>query len=403
MRKIIKIKQKIKSVLGEEIVSHIVQLKYIRDDLYTRRIFNKKALCIDGFNFNDFKKKVCNYLLSMQVKNYEYRFSEKTNEPTLYSSVYACMIKGLFGIIKESEKADWVEYFDSFQNDDGLFIDPVCLNETYMQGDGWGARHLVPHIIIAYNRLGGTPKKEFLFLKKLLDPDKMLKWISSLDYRKVWSSSNAIMNYGVTMQYARDYMGLASGKAIEAMQNWLLKHARKDCGMWFEGSLEKKYNRYQAIRGAYHIYPILIYDGIDLPYADKALDFIMKSQNKWGGFDCHIGSSACDDIDAIDPMIRLAIQLNLSKDIIRPSLEKAFSWVLVNQNDDGGFVFRRRGKFSYGGLKQLSSESQQSNMFATWFRTLSILYILEYLNKAKTEFVRIPGYEMPISCNLSKI
>lgn len=59
-------------------------------------------------------------------------------------------------------------------------------------------------------------------------------------------------------------------------------------------------------------------------------------------------------------------------------LRRALPWVLVNMNDDGGFVFRRGEKFVYG-HERMSSERDKSAMFPTWFRTLSLAYLAQAL------------------------
>ena len=45
---------------------------------------------------------------------------------------------------------------------------------------------------------------------------------------------------------------------------------------------------------------------------------------------------------------------------------------------DGGCVFRKHSSFKYGHELMTTSE-EESNMFATWFRTLSIAYISQVL------------------------
>lgn len=391
------VKESIRQQIGEDKWNRFTQLKYIKNNYYVRNLLWVGEKRAEEFNFSQFKKLVLDYVESMKVNDFEYRFSNSVFEPTLYASVYACMIKGFFNDILPDEKLSWKQYFDKFQRDDGLFQDNTFYNEKYNEGDGWGARHLQGHIIIAYERLGFTPLKEFSFLNHFINLDNIISWLNSLDFKQVWKSSNSIMNYGVCLQYARDYMGMNTDKSITTMREWLLQHLRKDCGMWYDGSLNSDASYYEAIRGAYHIYPLFIYDGIKIPYANEALEIILKMQNKWGGFDYKICSSACADIDAIDPMIRLALQTNRDKDaIVHEHVQKALKWVLVNQRSDGGFVFDYSKEFCYGGARSLYSKLHESNMFATWFRVLSILYMQEFLGNCKNDFVKVPGYEYPL-------
>ncbi len=388
--------QKFKKIIGEDNWNYVSQIKYTKNNRYIKSLLPEGAKREENFEYSQFRKLVLDYVNSLKVEDFRYKFSNSALEPNLYASVYACMLRGLFNDISSEEKFGWKQFLDGFQRDDGLYQDNAFYNDKYNEGDGWGARHLQGHIIIAYARLGFVPSKEFAFLHEMNNPDYIVKWLERLDYKKVWGSSNSIMNYGVCLQYARDFMGMNAGKSIAIMQEWLLSHIRKDCGMWYDGELSSKADCYEAIRGAYHIYPILVYDGIELPYAERALEIILKMQNKWGGFDYKISSSACADIDAVDPMLRLAIQTDVNKSSIEACVKKAMKWVLANQNGDGGFVFDLCNPFDYGGEKTLYSKLYESNIFATWFRVLSILYMENYLGKNKTDFVKIPGYEFPL-------
>jgi len=348
------------------------------------------------FDMNKFAKSVLSYVDSMNVGTCSYRFSASSSKPTLYASVYACMLYGLFNNLEENKK-EWIEFFDSYQCSDGLFRDRECLNDLFENGDGWGARHLAGHIIIAYHRLGAVPKQDFKFLEPLLNCDTLLKWLDNMNYRYIWRTSNVIMNYGILMQYARDYMGnKKAGYAVIAIQEWLLSNIREDCGVWFDRRLENLDDVLEACRGAYHLYPILLYDNIPIPYMDKAVETFMKTQNKWGGFDKEIRSSACADIDVLDPLLRLSILSSYRVDEVKKIVLRALPWVLSNQNLDGGFVFSRASQFAYGGHANLSSKPDESNLFGTWFRTLAVLYMEKYLFNRSVNFANIPGYEMPL-------
>jgi hypothetical protein len=79
------------------------------------------------------------------------------------------------------------------------------------------------------------------------------------------------------------------------------------------------------------------------------------------------------------------------------ALHKAIPWILTNMNEDGGFVFRRMGPFVYG-HQLMSSKSDESAMFPTWFRTLSLAYIGKCLpdsmpGKFGWQFIRCPGLQ----------
>lgn len=354
-------------------------------------VYYRNAITLSTFDLNEFSKKIIDYTESLRVGDYSYKFSHSTDSPTLYSSCYACMIRGLLGKINEEEKQGWLDYFDCYQNDDGLFYDPlITKKEEFANGDGWGARHLLPHLLIAYTKLGGVPKKKFNFLEPFENKEKMIEWLNSLNMNEIYSTSNQIMNVLCSMQYARDYMNCQFDESIRCAENWLQNCFNNDTGLWFPYRKMTRNNLNNAIRGSYHIFPIFVYDGISLP-TEKTASSIKITQNILGGFDTNLCSSACYDIDGIEPYLRF------TKVCEGRVINKAFRWIMSNQNEDGGFVFQRYSPFKYGGDPLMSSKINESNIFATWFRALSIFYILGKIGANSIVFTKTPGYEMPIN------
>ena len=112
---------------------------------------------------------------------------------------------------------------------------------------------------------------------------------------------------------------------------------------------------------------------------ERIVDSCLATQNRLGGFGVPLNSSACEDIDCIDPLSRLYIETDYRREDIHNALEKALPWVLVNVNPDGGSVFRRHESFKYG-HDLMSTRANESSMFATWFRTLSLAYLGQVLS-----------------------
>jgi len=55
---------------------------------------------------------------------------------------------------------------------------------------------------------------------------------------------------------------------------------------------------------AYHFWILYFYDKRPIQYVEQAIDTILATQNKFGGFGVPLNSSACEDIDSIDPLCR---------------------------------------------------------------------------------------------------
>ena len=115
---------------------------------------------------------------------------------------------------------------------------------------------------------------------------------------------------------------------------------------------------------AYHIWFLYFYDETQIQCIERCIDSCLATQNKVGSFGVKLNSNACEDIDSIDPLVRFYFLTDYRYNGIKKALIKAYKWVLVNMNEDRGFVFRRGEPLIYG-HKLLSSKANESAMFPT--------------------------------------
>jgi hypothetical protein len=396
-------------------------LKDIFSYLYTRLYYRVKRLHIhsniwlnilrtqntkdvlSSFNINSFKIVVREFITTHKVSDdFEFLYSSSCKKPTLYASAYACLTNSIIGDLEMysiEEKNRWLLYFDKFQSsEDGLFYDPIIDSPTYRNSDWWGARHLTLHMIHAYNCLGRKTKYPLFFLRPYYDFVFIRNWLDNFN----WSGNigmhddidNMIMNIGCLLQYQRDTWGDKQAElAVLFLQEYLSKKINPKTGMWgFGYDLNNKRQRSRIVQFAYHIYPIFLYDKISIPYFDQAVPFVLKTQNIFGGFGVNLNSSACEDIDSIDILIRTSYLFPQHQKVFYSVLKKAFKWVLLNQVKDGGFVFRLEEEFVYG-HQEMSSKKNMGALFPTWFRVLSIAYMTRYFKIEGLKFTTGPGYE----------
>lgn len=363
-----------------------------------------------GLDFFRLKSEILKYVSVQEVAPFAYKYSSSRTSPCLYGSIYAVMIKGLFGELdchSDSYKKEWAEYLNSFQNpEDGLYYDPVLVGDTYdHKGDwneGWGKHHLMGHIIIALARLGYTPKYPLKYLDSYYDVGHLTKWMNGFDFsNEVWSTSNYFMNLYTVLEYARDYMGESRAqRSIEIMIRWLLEKQNNDTGMWHDGEISRldRLGKLNVVRAAYHFYPLFVYEEISIPYAEKIIETILPLQNSWGGWTVEFGNSgACEDIDAIEPMIRCAYACPEKRPEIEMAIRKSMVWQLACRNCDGGFSFYLRAQQEYGGHPATTSLRDESSMFATWFRTLCLAYEMKFLEIPNDfNLGKYPGYEIAL-------
>ena len=200
------------------------------------------------------------------------------------------------------------------------------------------------------------------------------------------------MNVVTALQYQRDFwQDKRAGLALDFIQKYLLTKINPKTGLWGNYDTNDKNDLSRMIQFAYHLFPVYFYDKIDIPDKEGIIDYTLKTQNIYGGFGVKLNSTACEDIDSIDILIRFANQTDYKNRETISALKKAFIWILANQNVDGGYVFIRNESFHYG-HSEMSSGRNESAMFPTWFRTLTIAYLSNYLFGSQFKIVDAPGY-----------
>jgi hypothetical protein len=341
-----------------------------------------------------------------------YRYAAGCTAPTLYSSTYAAMARHLLGDFQglpAGERAEWIAYLQGHQDDDGLFRDPVIFDQGWFKGDPlWcGRPHLTCHVIAALACLDAVAAKPIAWLDPWRDPDALVRWLEARDWGKqvAWTG-NEIMNVGVLLQYARDFQNDArAGEAVAVLLEWLATHhVNPATGVWGDLEVAEPIWRSHAVQAAYHWWPLFFYDGVRPPHLERAIDIVLATQNPLGGFGWGghnpadpFMSSACEDIDSIDPLCRMMQLTDYRRSDIEAALVKAADWVLTNQMPDGGFVFIRNAPFGYG-HSELRGERNSGALFPTWFRLLSLALIDKAvpnhsLGQVPWRFLRCPGMQ----------
>ena len=298
--------------------------------------------------------------------------------PLLYASCYAALTKHLYNDLDAMPKSslqEWISYIQGFQKDNGLFLDPMIETPLAEEVDWWGWRHLTLHALMALAALGGLAEKRFEILKPFKKKGYFSTWLESRNWRLDPASvSNEIQNLAVMLQYARDFQRETwCEDSLKEMFDWLDKMQDPETGLWGE-CFNTKHRLSNGVQTGYHLWLLYFYDSRPIHHVDRIIDSCLATQNKRGGFGVPFNSSACEDIDSIDPLVRFSFVTDYRKEDIRQALEKSIPWILVNANPDGGWVFRRYEAFQYG-HELMRAEAEESSMFPSWFRTLALAYL----------------------------
>lgn len=369
-----------------------------------RMLLDSGLKSVENLNMEEIKQKTLDYIESMRVKVApygQYRYSAIQNKPVLYASLYALLTRYLYRDLEDltkSQRKEWTEYIQSFQDDDGLFKDPAVDNKISNNSDWWGWRHLTLHALMALKSLGAVAKKKFKIIEPFKDIDFTINWLE----RRDWvidpaTTSNEVQNYFTVLQYARSFQSENwAGKTLDKVFNWLNEKQDFKTGLWGQ-RFDTPTVLSNGVQTGYHIWLLYFYEKRPIQHIERIIDSCLATQNKFGGFGVPLNSSACEDIDSIDPLVRLSFITDYRKDDIRKSLKEAIPWILANRNGDGGFVFRRMESFLYGS-PLMFSEKDASAMFPTWFRTLSLAYLAKYFPDSPVggfdwQFINCPGLQ----------
>ena len=367
--------------------------------------FNNFFLNYDIYLISNYNKNLNNYIDELKTNSWGYLYSKSTSKPTLYGTVYALMTKSILGIniISNNEESISLEkYLNSFQDPkSGLFVDPLIDGDFFRESNWWGAKHLAVHVCTLYTYFNFQPSYRFSFLDDYYSNSFVDKWLSRFDWnsRKIGDTDidNEIMNICSLMQFVRD-RNLHDAKKAEIALIYIkskLMGFRNRHTLWGGFDLSDPAERSRMVQFAYHLLVIFAYDD-ELSHFDANLiiDICLMTQNKVGGFGIKLNSSACEDIDSIDIMIRFAPLSDLDRKIkVEQSLKKALCWIYFNKDRYGGYKFKFGEPFIYG-HKLVGSGILEGGLMPTWFRTLSLAYIYNFLNiNNNFKLKRTPGYE----------
>jgi hypothetical protein len=235
------------------------------------------------------------------------------------------------------------------------------------------------HIYAALTSLGGVAPRPLALLEPFYREEiRVEDWLACRNWDLSWSVGNEVLNLGTFLLYARDFHHEPrAGKLITRLLDWLDRYQEPQTGYWGTDCLSPVGKR-QAMCGAYHEYILYAYEGRPIPKLENVIDATLSLQNPGGGFGCDGKSGACEDIDAAFIFANAYYMTEYRREDIHRSMAAVLPAILDHQNPDGGFVYLRGKPYQYG-VEQMSSDADQSCMFPTWFRFLSLAVIGQIL------------------------
>ena len=302
--------------------------------------------------------------------------------PLLYASCYALLSRHLCGdlhALSPSDRSAWAHYLLSFQSQDGLFRDPLIASPLADTCDWWGWRHLTLHVLMALTALGAVAPQPFALPTQFHPPGALEAWLQSLDWLNVpHDASNSVQNLGTLLQYARDFQHDPSAQPLlDRLFTWLDLHQDPVTGLWGKRFAQSDWLT-RGVQAGYHLWLLYLYDRRPPRHPEAILESCLATQNSLGGFGVGLNSSACEDIDSIDPIVRFAAHSGPRAPALAACLHRALFWQLANLNPDGGWVFKRHQACRYG-HDLMTSPADHPTLFPTWFRLLSLAFLAQAL------------------------
>ncbi len=329
------------------------------------------------------KEHVLHYTNSLRIMRdgelIGYRFSPSGSVPCLYSTIACVLLKNLLSEPLGEVKNE-LDLIQNAQRDDGLFYDPEMECPQAYSEDWWGYRHLSFHAVMALALYGRVARYPTDLLGQTADIERIPDFIETMDWGvRVAYTSNAIQNYVVLLQYARDFQdSVAAGDRSELILQLIAAKVNQNTGLFGSWAPTEPRALSENVQAAYHFWLLWFYEGRVPPHFDAAIPYVLQTQNPCGGFGLSWNSSCCEDIDSIDPLARYLIG-NQGSQLVTRGLERSLGSVMRSLNSDGGFVFRRGSALSYGYTPAMRCLYDESCLFFTWFRMLSLAYATEAL------------------------
>ena len=350
------------------------------------------------------KKEVLEWLETLRIKEGKYgRYKlTKMAEPTLFASCFAVMVKSLFDELKELsevQRQEWVNYILGCQNSEtGLFIDPLLKSQDLISPKhdwDYTVFNLTMLSLSALKILGTEPLYLLNFLKRYKNPYYIVKWLEERNWKDPWLEGNNLMYVGGFLirdfEMSKDSITVDT---LEAFFKWLDQHQNSQTGYW---GTDKGADNFSGMAGAFHIYLLYFYLNRPLKYIETIIDNTLSFQYKDGLFSPQGGGGSCEDLDAIDILVKMSHLTSYRSIDIETALQKAFNAICRNRNKDGGFCWAKRTRriemrknlfkavinyikrpneiIKYGGWKKMSFNISESDIFSTWFRSLAIALI----------------------------
>jgi hypothetical protein len=277
----------------------------------------------------------------------------------------------------------------------------------------------------ALTAAGRPPGKPVQWVIDLVERVGVRAWLDSLPWNNPWLASNLDMFLGSFLLEWRQ-RAVADPRVTSAIRAYFDWHtAAQDARTGFWGDHTDLLN---AMAGAYHI--VLHYDYAKEPlrYREAMIDAVLTLPWRDGLFVYGGGGGSCEDLDAIDLLVRLSLVSNHRAADVESVLLRAARRIASGYNADGGYGWRiipqcprgfaalwrgdRRlatdicvswlyglrvrsqlhSTHYYSSCRAYPYRVDRSDTWSTWFRPQALLLIARRYPEA---FIDVPDWKLP--------
>lgn len=299
-----------------------------------------------------------NWVESMRLKNSPYGIYKfcSNGHVTIMSSCFALFIRELLNDLEnifDEDKQEWIDYLKSSQDQaTGLFYDPGY-NRSDLKGKHDEEYFLYQNSMFclsALNALDSKPNYQLAFLEKYKNDEYLLTWLKNLNWSNPWLVSNNVMFIMYFLLFELETNNESTNvRYINIIFGYLDSIQDPETGYWGTNQGSSLFN---GMAGAFHFYFFYVYCNRHIQYAEKIIDSTLALQHHDGLFSPAGGGGHCEDLDAIDILVKFSQLSSYRESEVDISLNKAIYALLENKNSDGGFCYAKLYRYSLSDWKK---------------------------------------------------
>lgn len=332
------------------------------------------------------------------------------NQGTLLGTCFACFLAHLIGRTEDLPGRVAIEReLKSLPLDsDGWIHSPELETGGFIRADRHDHEYLRAQVTFfvrcALRCLGLRPVVPIAWARRLVERHAVWEYLDGLDWSNPWLVSNWDMFLGAFLLEWTDDEPESSDvvAAVQAYFDWHDRRMNATTGFWGDHS-----DLLNAMAGGFHV--LLHYDYAGRMYSgiENAVHTTLKLVWRDGLYVYGGGGGSCEDLDAVDILVRLGQRSTVDQDQVRGCLARVVRRILSARNADGGFpwrlqpsgaafvrsvgeartlsdwaasfAYRLRHRSHYHCVHYYSSFSkypfaiEKSDIWSTWFRLLAVV------------------------------